>query len=92
MTTCSDWPDPSLWVGADKRHHTLRQETRAKDICWEVCPVRRECLLVAIGDNSKVVAGGLNGTERAALLKEHGGDHLAAVLASQRPEAQRGIA
>lgn len=79
-------------MGADKKHHTLRQEERAKEICWEVCPVRRECLLVAIADTSKVVAGGLNHTERAELLSEHGGDRISAVLASQRPEVHRATA
>lgn len=88
-STCSSWPDPSLWVGADKRHHTLRQEGRAKAICWEVCPVRKECLLESIGSTSKVIAGGLNHTERKALLEEHGGDQFSAVLASQRQESTR---
>lgn len=78
-----------MWVGADNKHHTVRQGRLAKQICWEECPVRRECLLVAIADNSKVIAGGLDHFERAELLRQHGGDRIAAVLASQRPEERR---
>lgn len=54
--------------------------------------MRKECLLVAIADTSKVIAGGLNGAERKELLAEHGGDRISAVLGSQRPEVHRATA
>lgn len=54
--------------------------------------MRKECLLVAIADTSKVIAGGLNHLERAELLADHGGDRISAVVASQRPEVHRATA
>ena len=54
--------------------------------------MRKECLLIALLDNSKVIAGGLNHEERAELLADHGGDRISAVVCSVRPEPRRASA
>ncbi len=82
-TACSKAPDPSLWVGADGKHYTPRKQLAAKAICWGVCPVRLDCLWVALQTRTgKGIYGGLNEDELKELRAKFPGDANMATLST----------
>ena len=86
MTTpCAQQPD--LWFSEDR--HSIK---RAKAICGG-CPVRLECLKVALDGNEAFgIFGGLTPVERARLSPTATGDRLCAIEECDTPlpiEAER---
>ena len=77
-----------MWVGTDGKHYRSTLAKRAKDACWS-CPVVKECLLVAlIAPPTDGVYGAHDKAERKALLRQHGGNAYAAVLAAVEHHGQ----